>query len=174
MSKKTKKRKTGFRFFLLSIIIMGVSVVFWSTSSLLIIGMMPTLVYWLIDKSFQKNKTLTIGAMNFAGCFPFLVDIWKSTHPSELSITYLTDPLTIIVIYSAALFGYGINYLTVMTVSSYMQEAAVKKIEWIENEKKVLEKRWGSKVNGETVLDERGFPLDKETKSSDDEQDVQK
>jgi uncharacterized membrane protein YiaA len=131
--------------------------------------MLPSCILWLVDKSVHKSKTLTVAAMNFIGCFSYLIDIWNASSPLEQSLRFLTDPMTLIVIYSMALFGYIINYITVLVVSSHIHEKTEKRIETIENEKRALEKRWGKKVNGEIPLDDRGFPI--ESKQSDDQED---
>ncbi len=160
MGKGNKKnKKSGFGFFLSLVVLAVIAILFWSSSLLIIIGMIPTFVAWVLDKSYQKSKTLTIGALNFAGCFPYLVDIWKAAEPMAQSLRSITDPVTIIVIYSAALLGYIINYFTVIAVSSHISEKAKKRILAIEKEKAELEKRWGKKVSGDMPLDHRGFPI---------------
>lgn len=171
-SKKKNKKKLGFRFFISAFILVIVSLLFWSSSLLIFFGMIPSLVAWAIDKSVQKSKTITIAAMNFAGCFPYLVDVWTAINPMALSIRYLTDPVTIIVIYSAALVGYIINYFCVIIISSLVSEKAKKRLEIIEKEKKEMEVRWGKKVNGEITLDSRGFPIESLNQNLDEENDL--
>ncbi len=171
--KKRKSSKIGLsiRFILIAFMLVIVSFLFWESASLFWIGMLPTGVAWIIDRSRQKSKTLTVGAMNFAGCFPYLMSIWMAFDPAVLSARYLDDPLTIIVIYGAAFVGYVINYLSVSGFSAYAVQRAKDQILKIDKEKKALEQRWGKKVNGKTVLDEKGFPTGKDKTIEEDNDD---
>lgn len=158
---KTNKINLSIRFIIIAFLLVIISFLFWESASLLLIGMLPTAVAWMIDRSKQKSKTLTVGAMNFAGCFPYLMGVWTAFDPAVVSARYLGDPLTIIMIYGAAFVGYVINYVSVAAFSSYAAQRAKDKISKIDKEKKALEKRWGKKVNGQTPLDSKGFPTRK-------------
>lgn len=155
-----KKKKIGLKSFFILLVTLIVSIIFWSSSLLIIVGMLPSLVLWVIDKTIDKSKTLTIAAMNFVGCYPYLIEVWNSTYPAEQSVKLLTDPLTIIMIYCMALLGYIINYITAMVVASHVYEKTEKRIQAIDKEIIELEKRWGKKVNGDIPLDPKGFPLE--------------
>lgn len=166
---KNKKQKSNkitlsIRFILIAFLLVVVSFLFWESASLFWVGMLPTGVAWIIDRSKQKSKTLTVGAMNFAGCFPYLMGIWTAFDPAVLSARYLGDPLTIIIIYGAAFVGYVINYASVSAFSSYAAGRAKAQVSRIDKERKALEKRWGKKVNGQMALDGKGFPTEEAKK----------
>ncbi len=78
----------------------------------------------------------------------------------DRAVDYLSDPMTIVVIYSTAALGYLIDYMATLFVSSILRQKSLLRLEKIEKEKKKLEGRWGTKVNGERRLDDDGFPLD--------------
>jgi hypothetical protein len=145
-NKKTKKR--GFKSFIISLFILLIMALFRPTTVILLVGMLPTFVAYLVDSSLEKNKTFTVGAMNFAGCFPYLLGLWTGEHTLLSSLTYLENPQTIIIIYSIAAMGYLINYVTTLVVSSIMAQKSKMRIERIGKSKRELEKRWGPKVSG--------------------------
>ena len=60
--------------------------------------------------------------MNFSGCFFYLMNVWNTSHPMDVAMSYLSDPMTIVVIYSAAGLGYIINYVTTVVVSSVLRQ----------------------------------------------------
>lgn len=165
--KKTKKKNTkktvGFRFILMLFLLALMSVMFLPTTLLLAVGMLPTLVAFVIDTDPAKNKSFTIGAMNFAGCFPFLLGIWQSQDAMYAAISYLADPKTVVVMYSAALLGYMINWIVAIAISSLLVKRAQMRIKKIEEQKLAMEERWGVKVNGMYNLDEYGFPIQQTT-----------
>lgn len=157
---KTKKNFINVRLLFILLIMLSFSVFYMPAALLLFFGMLPTLVAYIIDKKPGKNKTFTIGALNFSGCFYYLVHAWNSIQPMETALVYLQNPVTIIVIYTAAAFGYMLNFVATILISSVLRRRSVQKLEKIEKQKKALEDRWGKKVNGERPLDERGFVIE--------------
>lgn len=159
--KRTKKKKKGrsakSQLTLVLSLILGV--VFIPTSIVLSIGMLPTIVATFADRSKGKLKSLTVGAMNFAGCVPFIIELWKEGHTVDNAMSYITEPKTIITIYFAAAVGYLIDWSMTGIVSSIMAQKGKKRLVEIEKEQKALEKRWGKEVSGELILDEYGFPM---------------
>jgi hypothetical protein len=160
--KKNKVKKLGFKTLMILFFSALTAIIFTPTSLILLIGMLPTLVAYLVDRSLEKNKTFTIGAMNFAGCFPYLLGLWKSENSLAASLNYLENPETIIFIYSIAALGYVINWLVTMGIATLLRKKSALRLERIEKEKEKLRKRWGDKVNGKYELDGHGFPMLKE------------
>lgn len=132
-------------------------VIFSSIAIVLAIGMLPTLVAGIVDRSKGKVKTLTVGSMNFAGCAPFIVDIWKRGGTFEVAMGYLIQPQTIVIIFLAAAMGYLIDWAMTGIVSSIMVQRARKRLKDIEVHQKDLVERWGPEVSGSVPLDEYGF-----------------
>ncbi len=159
-SKNIKKPKISFKaLFLFFLAIIG-CILYLPTAILFIVGMLPTFVSYITDTQTGKNKTFTIGAINFSGCFYYLVHIWNTSHPMDVAMNYLSNPMTIVVIYSAAGLGYVINYVATVIVSSILRQKGLLRLEKIEERKRKLEERWGEKVNGERPLDGQGFLLE--------------
>ncbi len=167
MAKKRKKKHKKksiitFRGILVSIAAVAFMIMFLPTTFLLAVGLLPTFVAILVDREPGKNKSFTIGAMNFAGCFPYLLGLWTKSNSMDLAMHYLSEPKTIIIIYSVAALGYLINWAITMGVSSILVQKSHMRIKKIGEEKVALEERWGKKVNGEYDLDEFGFVIQKE------------
>lgn len=166
-NKKSKKGVFDVRTWIFIFAILLMSIVFLPSTILLVIGMLPTLIAIIVVSKNHRNKALTIGAMNFAGCFPYLMDIWQSNDRVAQMFEVLSDPMTVVVMYSAAGLGYIINYGVTKLVRQMMYAGAERKIKNIEEEKKKLEERWGRKVRGDVVLDINGFPV-KNTKNQEE------
>lgn len=161
--KKAKKKKgLGFKGFFLALCAAVMAIMFLPTTFLLAFGMLPTLVALGIDRDPGKNKSVTIGAMNFAGCFPYLVGIWSQGNPMDAAMSYLANPVTVVIMYGAAAIGYLINWFVTLGVASILAKRSEMRIKRIEEEKKALEERWGTKVNGNYILDDFGFPIQSE------------
>ncbi len=153
--KKSKKNKGSFYLVMLAI----AGLVFLPTSTLLFIGMLPTIVAVFATRG-KKAKTITIGAMNLAGCSPFLLELWSRQHTLETSLEIIVDPWVIIVMYSAAGVGYVLDWGTEGIVANFMLHNATLRKKQIEKIQQELIDRWGIKVTGRIPLDSSGFPLD--------------
>ena len=136
------------------------SVVFMASAVLLLIAMIPTFVAMIADRSKEGLKSFTIGFMNFAGCFPFWIDLVVTQHTIDYALSLIAQPATVVVIYAAAGIGYLINWAVVGIVASIMIQKADKRINFIEERKHDLVERWGQEVTGELRLDEEGFPVE--------------
>jgi hypothetical protein len=157
--KKTKKQKLGFKGqMLLSVAIIGAAI-FIASAVFLIIAMIPTFVTLIADRSKERLKSYTIGFMNFAGAFPFWLDLVTTNHTVDYAINLATQPATIVVIYAAAAIGYLINWSIVGIVANIMVQKADKRVNVIEDRKLELKQRWGEEVAGDIRLDKDGFPI---------------
>ena len=80
----------------------------WSLSSMMILlfGMLPTLVAFIIDRSPRNYAMYCVGGMNFSGVFPYLLDLWTGNHEFNTAIDILTDVFNLLVMYSGAGFGW--------------------------------------------------------------------
>lgn len=161
--KKNKKIKKSngldFQFWIFIFASLLMSVVFLASTLLLLVGMLPTIIAALIVQKKYKHKVLTIGTMNFSGCFPYLMHIWNTPDRMNSMLESLSDPLTIVIMYSAAAVGYILNHVITSLVRVFMFHNAEKKLDKIEKQKERLEERWGKKVRGDQILDIHGFPV---------------
>ena len=156
MAKDKKENPWKKNLILTFVIIMGV--VFLPTSVILFVGMVPTLVAYIADRTVGKEKTLSVGAMNLAGCMPFVLKLWMEGHSMKQAFVYVTQPKTIVIMYFAAAIGYLINWaMSGIWVSVTTQKGQLR-LKDIEKEQAALIKRWGKEVNGKIPLDPDGFP----------------
>lgn len=165
MAKKTKKKtkKSGgsmYKLHLLLAVLLMASIVFLPSAAILFIGMMPFFVAFFVDRSKKKTKAITVGAMNIAGCTPFLLELWTTEHTMERALSIILDPMAIIVIYSAAGIGYVIDWAVTILVANILYQRGMARRNAIEKRQTELIERWGEEVTGKIPLDHEGFPLD--------------
>mgnify|MGYP006449900563 CR=1 FL=1 len=158
---KKKKQKLGWRGQLLMITMIIAAVVFLPSTVLLVVGLLPTVVAGIIDRSKEKTRSITVGCMNFTGCCPYWLDLLTVYgHSMNGAVQIITEPVNIVVMYSAALVGYLIDWAMSGMVSSVMIQRAERRLKNIEKEQKELVRRWGRGVTGDYRLDQYGFPVD--------------
>lgn len=155
-------KKPGWKARIFSAFILLAAVACMPTTILLIFGMLPTIAAAVADKSRTGAKSLSIGAMNLAGCMPFLIELWSKGNTSDLSVQIVTDPRTLIVIWLSAGVGYLINWSMAGIVTTMMVQRSGARLKDIKRRQTALAERWGREVTGEVPLDPEGFPLEKE------------
>lgn len=141
-------------------IVVAASIVFFSTTIILAIGMMPTIAAAIVDKSKSKSKTLTVAAMNLAGCIPFILELWNEGHTIAVALQISMQAKNMIVMYLTAASGYVISYAVTGIVSSILLQKAKLRVTAIEKKQAALVDRWGQKVDGRIPLDQDGFPIE--------------
>jgi len=153
-----RRKKGGSK--LLMIGAMMTAIMIAPTTIMLGIGMLPTIVAYFMNKRRNKIRTLTIGAMNLAGCMPYVYELWLGGHDFNISVQIVMDPQVIIIMYAAAGLGYVIDWAVSGFVSVMLYEKGQARAREVEKLRDGLVDRWGEKVTGKIPLDSRGFPLD--------------
>jgi hypothetical protein len=154
MGKKDKEEKAQKKvnsksyLHLILIGILLVSAVFFSTAVILYIGLIPTFVAFFTDRSKGKGKAVTVGSYNLIGCMPFLIELWSVDDGLNKSLSIILDPMTLVLIYTAAGFGCVIDWVATSLASNVLHRKGVLRQEAIIKRKKHLEKRWGDGVKG--------------------------
>lgn len=158
--KDSKKTKLGWKGQLFVVVGVIVGVMLLASTFLLMIGMVPTVVAGFTDRSKRGSKILTVGAMNLAGCAPFLFDLWTQGNTFDASMRIALDPQAIVVMYAAAAVGYILDWAMTGVVSRVMVQRGESRAKAIREQQQQLIERWGRKVTGELQLDEQGFSVD--------------
>lgn len=160
MAKKKKQKKPGKKntqIFLTVGLLMAA--VFLPTTLLLIIAMMPSFVVILFDPLRRKTRGVTVGALNLAGCTPFLLELWTQGHDFQNSFSIIMDPFAISVIYAAAAAGYLVDWAMTGIVANFLYQQGFTRKKIIKERQSELLQRWGEGVTGDIPLDEEGFLL---------------
>ena len=155
---KAPSKKGGVQIFLVAFIILAA--VFLPTAFVLIVGLLPMVVAFFADRAPKKTKSITVGAMNLAGCAPFLLLLWTTDHSLDKAMSIIFDPMAIVVIYAAAAVGYFIDWALSILVANFMYEKGQSHVKAIEKRQKELIERWGQEVTGTIPVDQEGFPVE--------------
>jgi hypothetical protein len=140
------------------------AVVILPTTVIFFIGMLPTIVIRLADKSAEKSRVLTIGFMNFAACFPIWFQMLQAGHKFDIALSFIANPFNIVIMYGGALIGYMIEWGLSGLVAGLMVQRGQKRLETIKKNQEEIIERWGREVSGEIPLDIYGFPVEQKEK----------
>lgn len=158
-SAKTESKGMSVQGRVLFIVFTLTAIVVHATTILLVIGMLPTIVSRFADRTADKTKVLTVGFMNFAGCFPFWLQMVQRGHDLDAVKNVVFQPLTIVIIYASAVVGYLIEWGVVGFVANIMVQRGKHRLTDIVKAQDALVKKWGQEVTGESLRDANDFPV---------------
>lgn len=156
-----KKKKKGGALTLILLIVPAALIVL-PTTILFGIGMIPTIVAYVVDRDPDKSAPITVGGPNFCGCMPFAIDLWKHQHTIGAAAKIFADPLAWLVMYSAAAVGWGIYYGIPPMVAGMEVSRAEKRVEVLKQKKVALVQEWGPDVAGDYFDESGGMEPDAE------------
>ena len=130
----------------LSVLAALVVVVSLPTVIILFFGLLPSMASYLTDRSKEKYASYCIGGMNFAGVFPYLLDLWLGDHSLAAARDILTNVFNLGVMYSSAAFGWLLFTFIPPVVGSFLTVMAQRRVAALRNEQRQLIEEWGDAV----------------------------
>ena len=116
------------------------------TVLLLLFGMLPAIVAYVIDPSKHKTSTICVGAMNFAGVFPYLLSLWTGIHSINVALGILTDIFALMVMYSTAAAGWMVFMAIPPVVGVLMSGMDRRRIAALRARQQRIVREWGRDV----------------------------
>jgi len=137
----------GLRVFIWGLVFLGTfMMVSMPTVILIFFGLLPTIVAWVVDRSEQKYAMFCVFGMNFSGLLPFLMDIWFKDHSADAAIAVLTNVFELMVIYSAAAFGWMLYVSLPPVITTFLTVISERRVAVLKaNQQKTLEE-WGDGI----------------------------
>ncbi|MGE5538072.1 MAG: hypothetical protein ACM30I_05615 [Gemmatimonas sp.] len=115
------------------------------TALILVVGGLPTLVAFIVDRHRKHYLTRCVGSMNLAGVIPYLIKIW-SNHTTLAAVQMLTNPMVWLVMYGAASVGWLI-YLSAPSIAWLQVEiTGARRVKALRARQKQLIDEWGNDV----------------------------
>jgi len=116
------------------------------TMIVLFFGMLPTLVAYIIDRTKQKSAAFSVGAINFIGVFPYVMNLWTDFNSVDRALGMVGDIFSLLVMYSAAAFGWLIFLALPSVISAFVIVMQQRKVAQLRGEQKDLIDEWGAEV----------------------------
>jgi|GEM_PF-2150473 hypothetical protein len=113
---------------------------------LIICGLIPGIVAYLIDRSPKKYATFCVGGMNLAGICPAALKLWNGDNNVAQAFAILTSPFELIIMFAAASFGWLIYFFVPPIVVALLTVIAQHRVAQLREEQKALIKDWGDGV----------------------------
>lgn len=149
--KKSGGGSSSFQLFVLGLGFIGMAVFAAPTCVLLVFGMVPSIVAYVVDRGKRPMQAFTIAPMNLAGLMPYLMQLWTGGGRDQMPtvVHLLTDVYVWLVIYLAAGAGWliflGMPRLVVLVLQSSLDRRKAK-LKELQSKLKV---DWGPQVGGD-------------------------
>ena len=108
--------------------------------------MLPAIVAYVIDPSKHKTSTICVGAMNFAGVFPYLLSLWTGIHSINVALGILTDIFALMVMYSTAAAGWMVFMAVPPVVGALLNVRDGRRIAALRARQQRIVREWGRDV----------------------------
>lgn len=131
---------------LLTGLCLGVLSVSLPTALMLMLALMPTFCALVVAPSQGYYSALSIGALNIAGTWPFLLKLWTTGHTIANAMTIIINPYAWLMIYGAAAVGWMLCQWFPMFVSAFMSIFSARRLKELERTQKRLIEEWGPEV----------------------------
>ncbi len=167
MAKKPKEPNTGGKKGIswtgLTIFAVGIGLVFVAmpTVILLIFGLLPTFASLLTDKSYHKSASFCIGALNFAGLFPYLFDLWGGANTIGIAVEMIANVFSLFIIYGAAGFGLLLFNSIPPMIGAFLTVVNEKRMKVLRKTQQNLIEEWGEAVAETGLFDKESAEKEK-------------
>lgn len=121
------------------------------------LGMVPTVVAYVADRSPDKTAPVTVGAMNICGVLPFAIEFVDRSQGLDRLGEVLGTPATWLVMYGAAGIGWALYFAIPTLVSNFEVMRGQGRIDSLERKNRRLEEEWGGAV-ATTGGEDEGLP----------------
>jgi hypothetical protein len=123
------------------------------TAVLIMIGMLPAIVAYLIDNDRKKSISITVALMNAAGVVPFVIELWKKGQTLHTSFDIVEKPMVWLFMYGSAAMGWLIVYSVPAVVQALLSYRAKGRIDDIDKRHQALVELWGESVRSKPKKD---------------------
>lgn len=143
-----QKRKRHGKLFVPMLILgsLALIVLLKNTFIFLIIGMMPSIVAYYMDKSGWRGTFKTVMACNLSGVLPFVLYIMHQESPNTAMRMQLESFHTWLIMYLSAFFGWFLIYMSPFVARFIINSFHFSQIARIEGVQRRLVEEWGAEI----------------------------
>ena len=116
------------------------------TVILLLVGMLPTFVAFIIDRSPQEYLTYCVCAMNITGVFPGIYELWTTQNNISLALKIVTNIFDLSLMYLSASIGWFIYSVVPPIIRVFIKVIGQQRINLLRGQQQNLIQEWGENV----------------------------
>ena len=110
------------------------------------VGMLLSITSFFTDRTDQKYGFFCIAGLNFAGVFPYLMDLWSGNHNITGAMNIITDVFALAVMYGSAMAGWVIYTVIPPVITSFMTVLTERRLSALRANQRRIVEEWGDEV----------------------------
>ena len=114
-----------------------------------VVGMVPTLVTFIVDLTPGRYACRCVGALNFAGVVPFLRELWSGGNNLAAAVRIIGEPNSWLISYGAAAFGWALFLSLPGMIAAFSMLDAKRRVYALRDKQHRLVREWGKSIAGE-------------------------
>jgi hypothetical protein len=143
------------------LVVLGGAVLFLAVTALpvcilLIVGMVPSIVAYVVDQTPRRTLTLTVAPLNLAGTAPYCVQLWYDGDTLHALSAYLDNVYIWAVMYLAASVGWLLHLGMPVLVRFILEQSIDRRKNRLLQIQKRLRAEWGNDVDTAGDVGRRG------------------
>ena len=142
----TPRKASGGRSIVTGILLLPVLAVLFPSVIVLLAGMVPSIVAFMVDRASGKYLTVTVALLNFCGTLPGLTRLWQEGQTVDAGMAIASDPLHWLLSYAAAAGGWLIYLAVPPILAIYYSSISANRIETLKRKQEQLIETWGPEV----------------------------
>lgn len=135
-------RRASRRLVLIVCVMSVVPIISLSTFLVLLVGLLPTVVAMIVDRTPQHYATACVGGLNIAGVAPFLAAMWFNPAVSDAPAV-LTNPFALAVMYLSAAAGWALFAGVPALFTTLDGLSTQRRVQRLEERRAALAEEWG-------------------------------
>jgi len=141
--------------FYVTMVAAGVAAPFmFPTLLLVLIGLLPTIVAFCVDKDRERSSAFAVGAMNCAGLTPFVIDLWLKGQIMGNVFLILSDPNSWLIILGSAAIGQMLVSIVPQAMATLTLAHSESRIKTLKHNLEQLKASWGPDVGTTKPIDQ--------------------
>ncbi|GIL39511.1 hypothetical protein TMPK1_17480 [Rhodospirillales bacterium TMPK1] len=144
---RRRRLEVRFETILIAIVIVFLAVVFAPTTLVVAFAMAPTVLMFVLDGDPQKNRTLSVGALNLAGTVPALFELWARWNTLAGAVEMIATAHPWRLAFGGALLGWLMNWLIPIASANYMVKQRESSLGELEKRQELMRDVWGLDVD---------------------------
>ncbi len=140
------RKARGGRSIVTGILLLPVIAVLFPSCMVLLAGMVPSIVAYMVDRTGGKYLSITVALLNFCGTLPGLTRLWQEGQAFDAGMYIAADPFHWLVSYGAAAGGWIIYLSVPLILSMYYTSISKNRIGALKRKQAQLIETWGPEV----------------------------
>ena len=117
-----------------------------------VVGMLPTIVAFVVDNRPGRHTFQCVAALNFAGVAPVVLGLWQGGLDLDGAVVHLINPFNLFAMYGAAAIGWGLVWLAPILTTVFVQTMLQYRANRLRAEDAALEQDWDFTLRDKTKI----------------------